>query len=188
MIRVALLASAALALAALALAACSGEGGSGADKAASAAPPVAAEPGPLTGAGFVTAVAQGNLFEVQASRMARTRASDIEVKRFAQEMMDVHTASTAELSTLIAEVEGARIPVSPDARHQALLQTLRAASAADFQRLYLTQQADAHREARTRLETYASGGDNDGLKTFATKTATVVKAHVDKLGKLNPPA
>jgi putative membrane protein len=178
MIRPALLASVSLILAG-----CSGEGGQTSAPAAPVAVAVAASP-MSNGAAFVTAVAQSDLYEVQSSRMARTRAADEEVKLYAQKMMDVHTQTTADMSRLIEGVEGARIPVRLDAKGEALLAELRPTSTADFQAAYLKQQVAAHREALAVLEGYAAGGDNEGLKTFASKTAKMVKAHLDEATKL----
>lgn len=168
--------------AALLLNACSGEGG-GAAK-VPAAPTVAAAPGPLTGAGFVSRMAQSDLFEVHSSRMARTRAPDVEVKRYAQEMMDAHGQTTADMSTLIAGVEGAVIPVKLDAAGEAKLLELRRAAPADFEALYLKQQIDAHRAAAKLLDDFAAGGDDEGLKVFAAKTAPMVKGHLATAEKL----
>ena len=61
-----------------------------------------------------------------------------------------------------------------------MLDQLKAASrGADFDRLYVEQQKTAHQKALDLLQGYSSGGDNEALKAFATKTSAVVKGHLD---------
>jgi poly(3-hydroxybutyrate) depolymerase len=90
-------------------------------------------------------------------------------------MIDGHTKTSAELKTLINGVEDATIPPALDQRRQGMLDNLRGASPADFDNTYLNQQTAAHAETLAFMNGYAKGGDNAGLKAFATKTAPVVE-------------
>ena len=66
------------------------------------------------------------------------------------------------------------------AEQQGMLDTLKAASGAEFDRAFLAQQVQAHQKALDMLNGYAAGGEAEPLKQFATKVAPVVQSHLDK--------
>ena len=134
---------------------------------------------PTDAAGFANAVAAADLYEVESARLAADKASNAEVKSLAQHIRTDHEKSTAELKTAAGT---ANITVAPklDAEKQGMLDQLKTAAAgAGFDRLYVEQQKTAHQKALDLLQGYSSGGDNEALKAFATKTSAAVKSHLD---------
>jgi putative membrane protein len=133
---------------------------------------------PTDASGFANAVAAADLYEVESARLAADKATNAEVKSLAQHIRTDHEKSTSELKNAAGT---ANITVAPklDAEKQGMLDQLRAASGADFDRLFLEQQKTAHQKALNLLQGYSSGGDNEALKAFAAKTAGAVKTHLD---------
>jgi putative membrane protein len=139
---------------------------------------------PTDASGFANAVAAADLYEVESARLAAEKASNAEVKSLAQHIRTDHEKSTAELKTAAGT---ANITVAPklDAEKQGMLDQLKSAAAGpDFDRLYVEQQKTAHQKALDLLQGYSSGGDNQALKAFATKTSTAVKSHLDHANKI----
>ena len=136
--------------------------------------------------GFVTAAATGDLYEVEAGRLAAQRASSAAVKDFGQMMVKAHTETTAKLKGII---KAGNIKVTPpaklDTRRQMMLDNLRGASAAEFDNRYITQQVAAHTEADILMRGYARDGDNAALKAFAAETDKHVKMHLATAQKLD---
>lgn len=185
---------------ALALAACSGEGNEqrapdqtmepvnkAQDVAAAATGVATGATAPLTTEGYVTGAAIGDMFEIESSTMALGRSQNAEVKKAAQMIIDDHKKSSAELKALIdgGQVTGVALPTAMDERRKGLLDNLRGASPADFDDVYLDQQTAAHHEAELLHRNYAAQGDVAPLKTFAAKTAEVVKGHTEMVTKLD---
>src|SRR5687767_2626652 len=133
---------------------------------------------PTEAAGFANAVAAADLYEVESARLAADKASNAEVKSLAQHIRTDHEKSTTELKGA-AGTANVTVNAALDAEKQQMLSQLRAASGADFDRLFLEQQKTAHQKALALLQGYSSGGDNEALKAFATKTAAAVKGHLD---------
>lgn len=133
---------------------------------------------PTDAAGFANAVAAADLYEVESARLAADKARSAEVKALARHIRTDHEKSTSELKSAAGT---ANITVAPklDAEKQAMLDQLKAASGADFDRLFLEQQKTAHQKALALLQGYSTGGDNEALKDFASKTAGAVKGHLD---------
>jgi putative membrane protein len=134
---------------------------------------------PTDASGFANAVAAADLYEVESARLAADKASNAEVKSLAQHIRTDHEKSTSELKSAAGT---ANISVAPklDAEKQGMLDQLKtAARGADFDKLYVEQQKAAHQKALDLLKGYSSGGDNEALKAFATKTSAAVKSHLD---------
>ena len=189
---------AAVAVSLLALGACNKGGNTppaAADQANSAAttssPPVAAAENATAGAvgavsaattttagGFVTAAATSDMFEIQAAKLAEQTSTNPAVKKFAAQMIKDHTASSAKLKALLAKGGiNATLPTDLDERRKGLLDNLSKAKPADFDKMYIDQQVDAHDEAATLLNGFIAHGDNAALKDFATSILPTVQEH-----------
>jgi putative membrane protein len=136
--------------------------------------------------GFVEGAAMGDMYEVEASKIAVQRARSKDVKDFAQMMIDAHSKTTADLKTALAHgTLTVALPVHFDSRHEGLINDLKGAKAEDFDGRYLSQQTGAHDEAVVLMRGYAKDGDNPDLKAFATNTMPKVRMHMDMVKMLN---
>jgi putative membrane protein len=141
-------------------------------------------------ASFAKQAAIGDMFEIESSKLAATKAANSNVKQFAQDMVDAHT-KTAEQLKSISDNEGiaAELPTEMDRKHAQMLSELKALSGARFERKYVELQIAAHKDAVKLFDTYAAKGKNAAFKQFAADTAPVIKAHLDHvqtLGKSMP--
>lgn len=136
--------------------------------------------------GFVEGVAMGDLYEVEASKIAVMRARSDDIKKFAQMMIDAHTSTTDELKVALAR-SGANMamPIKFDARHQGLIDDLKGAKADDFDGRFIAQQQNAHEEALILMRGYAKDGDNADVKSFAETTVPKVQMHLDMLKSID---
>jgi len=135
---------------------------------------------------FVSNVAGGDMFEVQAGQLARERSRSAEIREFAQQMVTVHTDSTAQLRTAIAGVTPApALPTALDANQQAKLDALRAAQGDAFDQMYLDQQTEAHENALTLFRNYAEHGDTAAVRAFAAATAPKIEQHLNQVRGLD---
>jgi putative membrane protein len=168
-----LAASAALSLA---LAACAGDR-TGSEAASGDMTPSARD-------SYVGMAAAGDLFEIQSSQLARSRAQSPAIRDFAQMMIDHHTQTTAQLA---AAARAAGVTPPPPALLPAqarMMGDLEAASAADFDRVYMGQQVQAHEAALALHGHYARNGDTAALRTVANATTPVIQLHLDRARQL----
>jgi putative membrane protein len=135
--------------------------------------------------GFVTGAATGDMYEIQAAKLAQTMSNSDAVKAFAATMIKDHTATSAKLKATLP-TSGANVtpPTTLDERRQGMIDNLKAAGA-DFDKTYIAQQKAAHEEMLTLLKTYADNGDNAALKALAAETAPKVQMHLDMANKLD---
>lgn len=133
---------------------------------------------------FGTQVAISDMFEIRSSELALERGN-APTKQFAQQMIDAHTKTTAELKDLITS---AKLQVTPpatmDSAHQEMVDDLAKLQGDEFTEAYLDDQVEAHENAISLFERYAEGGDNAALKAWATKTLPALRHHLDMAKKL----
>ena len=175
------------ALAALSLAACNRNDPAAPPAESAAAPdanPAATIPTPAneaTAPDFVAKAAASDMFEIEAAKIAQTRAKNADVKAFAAMMITDHGKSSAALKKSIADSGQSLTP--PAALPQDLqdkLADLNKAEAADFDRAYMDNQVDAHQNTLDVLQRYANDGDVPQIKAFAAATAPTVQQHLDR--------
>lgn len=129
-------------------------------------------------AAFVSNAAQGDMYEIEAGKIAEQKAKDPQVKAFAKRMVADHGKLTSEMKPLIAKA-GQTPPTDLDQRRKGFLDNLKAAPAKDFDKTYMDQQVAAHDEALTLMQGYAKDGSDAGLKAAAAKAVPTVQKHSD---------
>lgn len=129
---------------------------------------------------FVMDAMMGNLAEIKMSQAALDKLTNPELKNFAQMMIDHHTMANRDL------MEAARMmgmtmnmPESLDPHHQAALDGMMKFSGAQFDMAYLKGQLADHALALDVHEMYVKKGKDRNLKSYAQKTAPVVKNHYE---------
>lgn len=126
---------------------------------------------------FWTNAAHGGMAEVELGRLAAQKATNPEVKRFAQMMVADHTKNNEELKAAAAK-KGVTLPTGLDSAHQSMMQRLQGLTGAEFDRAYMEGQVDDHEATLQLMEDNTGNADAD-IKAIATKTAPIVKAHLD---------
>ena len=128
---------------------------------------------------FVAKAAASDMFEVASSKIALRRSHNPDIKHFAQMMIDAHTKTTAGLKAAIAASGQALTPPAAlPSDLQAKIDDLNKAPAADFDKLFMTDQADGHQAALDLMQRYAKDGDVAQIKAFAADTAPKVQEHL----------
>jgi putative membrane protein len=123
--------------------------------------------------------ASSDMYEIQSSQMASSRAENGAMRSFAQMMITDHTSTTQQL---MAAAQAAQLPpMTPRLlpMHADMLARLQARSGADFDREYATQQLMAHEQALALHSNYAARGDTPALRAVASGAVPVVSRHRD---------
>ncbi len=139
---------------------------------------------------FRDQVASANAYEIIAGNIAESHANSAAIKEFGRKMAKDHTAANdklAEISGLNKTQFNERLQPGADGKFKssALLSTtavaelnsLNSKSNRDFEKTYITDQVERHKETVALLEDYAKDGDSARLKAFATEILPVVRGH-----------
>ncbi len=125
---------------------------------------------------FMDQAASSDIFEIKSSELALQRSRNPRTRRFAQQMIDDHTASSQKLMHL-AQANGVVLPTDmgpeQDRAYAAIENTRRI-----FDSEYFRQQARAHRAAEATYQNEIDGGYNNDVKAFAQETLPVIEHHL----------
>lgn len=167
------------------LAACNEQGASPAvDKAQDmAAVPVgevsAATLGANTVSAYVPNAAMGDMYEIMSSDIALERSQNAGVRELATMLKADHTqASTSFKATVAGMTPPMEVPTALDQRRQGLIDNLRSAGAADFDRVFLDQQIAAHNEALTLHRGFSDNTDAAPLAAHARTVVPKIEGHL----------
>jgi len=174
---------------ALSLGACNKNNGAADTNAAGANPtpdahPAATIPTPANETNaqdYVTKAANADMMEVEAAKVAQSRATSADVKAFAKQMVADHTKSTADLKSTLKTANLTLTPPSALPGDMAdTVNDLKTVDAKDFDKKYMSLMVDSHQDALDLQSRYANDGDNAQLKAFAATTAQKVQEHLTK--------
>lgn len=135
---------------------------------------------------FVRKATEAGQFEITSSELAQEKSKRDDVKAFAKQMIDDHTAAAKKLDQLAAEV-GVTLKargVGEKTSHTDDLEDLQEATPDAFDTEYIAKQEDAHENAVELFQGYAEKGDDPKLKAFAGETLPTLKAHLEHVRKL----
>ena len=128
-------------------------------------------------AAFVRTAAISDMYEIQASKLAQTKAASADVKTFASKMITDHTKTSDQLKSIVSSKPGMTLPTSLDAKHKALLAKLKSAGTS-FDSTYAHQQLEAHQQAVMLFTSESQHGKDADLKKFATDTLPALQQHL----------
>ena len=131
----------------------------------------------------INGVALTDLYQIQAGKIAEAKAQSPEVKDFGKSMVADHTAMTNQMKHLFAATK-VKVPTELGPRGKRMIEALNAASAEDFDKVYLNQQQAAQAAELTLLRVYAEGGESTDIKPAAAKRIPKVQASLDKVHEL----
>lgn len=141
---------------------------------------------------FVDTAAIAGMFEVESSKLALVRATNPDLKAFAQMMIDDHGKIHAELQAMVVagKIPGVNhLPAELDGAHRTKLDDLTATSDGQgFDTRYHELQLEAHRTAITLFESEAGSGANASLKSWAAQTLPRLKEHLVRIRSIGPAA
>lgn len=130
-------------------------------------------------------MAQANLTEIQAGKLAQQKTRNEQVRKFAQKMIDDHTKALQEVQQL-AQSKGVDLPTEPDWQHRKMAERLGALSGDAFDRRYMSQAGvDDHKQTHKLLERVQSRARDADIKALASKMMPTVEQHLNEGQQLN---
>jgi putative membrane protein len=145
----------------------------------------AATLGANTVGGYVPNAAMGDMYEIQAADIALEKSQSAPVRELAQMIKTDHTAASDRFKALApTAAPDVTLPTALDERRQGMIDNLRSASAADFDRVYLSQQVAAHQEALTLHRGFADNTDHPQLAEHARSVVAPIEHHLEEARRL----
>jgi len=138
---------------------------------------------PATGDGLLEKLAQGGITEVQAGKLALTKATAPGVKAFAGMMVEDHSAANEKVKALAA-TRSLTLPATPSEAQQETMKVLHAKSGPQFDQTYLAAQVKAHEETVAMLKSEIANGQDAATKSLARELLPTVESHLKEAYRL----
>jgi putative membrane protein len=141
----------------------------------------------LSDADVVNVMHEANAGEIATSEMARTKATNADVKTYARDMVVAHRAMDnkgAKLSVATATASNSALRDSITNANQAIGAQLKGASGAAFDKAYIDGQVTAHQNTLSFLQRAQSSAQNADLKQLITAAIPDVQKHLERAQSL----
>jgi putative membrane protein len=127
---------------------------------------------------IVIGMAQANMAEVAAGKMALEKSSNADVKKFAQTMIDDHSKALDSV-TALAKSKEVTLPTEPDAAHKAMAARLQKLSGDAFDKAYMKEAGVAdHTKVHAKLMKDEKAAKDADVKALAANMLPTVEGHL----------
>jgi putative membrane protein len=125
---------------------------------------------------FMTKAAEGGIAEVQLSTIAAQKATNADVKSFANRMVNDHGKANDELKQLAAN-KGVTLPTDTDKEHKDLADKLQKESGNKFDKDYMESMVKDHDKTVAAFEKESKDAKDADLKNWVSNTLPTLKDH-----------
>ncbi len=138
-----------------------------------------ASPGKLSHAErkFIETAAKDGMAEVELARIAKERASNEEVRKFAERMEQDHGKANEELRQL-AQQKGVTVPAGPAASEHHEANKLAKLQGDRFDREYMKHMVKDHKKDLKEFEKEAGKAKDADVRAFASRTLPTLQEHM----------
>lgn len=126
---------------------------------------------------FMTKAAGANAAEVELGRLAVEKASNDEVTKYAQRMVEDHGKANDELKTL-AQNKNVTLPEGPDPHAKTMHDKLSKMSGAAFDRAFMQLMVTDHKKAVNDFRMASKSAEDPDVKGWAAKTLPTLEDHL----------
>jgi putative membrane protein len=123
----------------------------------------------------VTKAADGGESEIHSAQLAAQRATNPEVKSFAQKLVDDHTKVNAELMSLASQKN---VKIDKDDDKDRAYKRLNKKSGAEFDQEFVEHMIDEHEHDIKMFEKAASDAKDPEVRAFASKHVDHLRDHL----------
>lgn len=127
---------------------------------------------------FLMKAAAGGMSEVEAGKMAAEKATNADVKQFANMMVQDHTGANGQVKKLAA-ARNIALPGSLPEDKMEKANEMNEKSGRAFNKAYMDMMVEDHKKTIDLFEKAQSDSKDEEVKTFITNTLPKLKMHLD---------
>jgi putative membrane protein len=132
---------------------------------------------------FYKSAGEGGLAEVAAGKLAEDKATTPALKDFGGMMVKDHSTADQKLWAIAAATD-LKMPTTPSVEEVAAGERLKLLSGDSFDKAYIKNQIDAHRDTVALFKKEIASGHDKAAQQFASATLPTVQAHLEKILKI----
>ena len=127
---------------------------------------------------FLVDQAEINLAEIEIGKLAQTKSTNPEVKKFGKMLVDEHTKSASEVSAL-AKAKNFSLPTSLTEDGQEEYNKLNEKSGLDFDKKFADLMIDGHEKAIDKLKKAAEDAKDEDVRLWASNNIAGLTVHLE---------
>jgi putative membrane protein len=127
---------------------------------------------------FLEEAAEGGVAEVELGKLASSKASNADVKKFGEQMAQDHAKANDDLKQLASQ-KGVQVKPDLDRSHKRMSDQLQKLSGADFDKKYMAEMVRDHEHDVKEFKKMAKDAKDPDVRAFAEKTVPVLEKHLD---------
>ena len=131
-------------------------------------------------ADFAVEVTDGALLQVQASKLALTKASSSDVKQYAQKVVDDHNNTAKELKSVAAQKDITLPDVMSEKCQKKYYSLDEKKQGEDFDKEYMDLMVKDHKDMIDKFEDESEDGNDTDLKTWAAGKISTLRSHLEE--------
>ena len=140
---------------------------------------------PMSDWDFVNKAAQGGMAEVELGQLAQQKATNPQVKQFAEHMVNDHSKANDQLKQL-AEQKNMSLPHDLDNRAELTKARLEQLSGEKFDRAYMRSMVKDHTNDVAEFQLASKNATDPAIKNFASETLPTLREHLKEAEKIAP--
>jgi putative membrane protein len=134
---------------------------------------------------FIKGAAEGGMAEVELGQLASEKASNGEVKKFGQRMVEDHQKANDRLKEIAAK-KGVDLPTEPNSKQKATKERLSKLSGGAFDKAYIETMLKDHKKDVADFQKESSNGHDPDAKQFASETLPTLQDHLREVESIAP--
>jgi putative membrane protein len=132
---------------------------------------------------YIVEIASINLSEIELGKLAQTKSTNPEVKKFGKMMVDDHTKLASEVSAL-AKTKNYTLPTSLTEEGQEEYNKLNEKTGVDFDKKFADMMVDGHQKAIDKVKKTAEDATDQDVKLWAYNNVAGLTAHLEHAKRL----
>jgi putative membrane protein len=130
-------------------------------------------------ADFAVMAANSGMTEIEASKLALNTSTNANVKKYAQMIIDEHTATAAKLNSIAAS-KNITVPTVLSTDSQDKINDLGKKTGKDFDKAYVDMMVSDHKDVIDAFQKENTNTADADLKAFTAETIPALQKHLDE--------
>ena len=132
---------------------------------------------------FLVDATEINLEEIEIGKLAQTKSTNPEVKKFGKMLVDEHTKSAADVKA-IADSRNFSLPTSITEEGKDQYDKLNEKTGVDFDKKFADMMVDGHEKAIDKFKKASENATDQEIKTWASNNVSTLTAHLQHAKQL----
>ena len=132
---------------------------------------------------FMNKAALGGIYEIELGSQVQQKATNPEVRAFAESMVRDHTKLNDELKQLAAK-KGFNVPTQLDHDHREDMDEILTRSGAELDKKYIDEMVDDHEDDVDEFRDAVDEAKDPEIRAWAEKTLRILEGHLVKAKEL----